>query len=175
MFVLFSFLLLLLLLLFVRFRCERLQVLRCIQMGLWCKYKIHPHEEHVFPNPILFFIDPMNCKRFSHHHRKKKLLSNCEGCCQKKKKELICPLLSLGLLFCSCFEKKNTLAGQSNYLLCCCGGKKKTKVNLFGVLHGQHAFVPLMIEQAKKGHGNVCHIVNTASIAAILPGGGFYF
>ncbi len=44
-------------------------------------------------------------------------------------------------------------------------------VNLWGVIHGIHIFVPIMLEQ------NVdCHIVNTASLAGLLayPGDGIY-
>lgn len=37
-------------------------------------------------------------------------------------------------------------------------------VNLWGVIHGARAFVPIMLEQ-----GTECHIVNTASIAGLLP------
>ncbi len=37
-------------------------------------------------------------------------------------------------------------------------------VNLWGVIHGLHTFVPLMLEQGSDGH-----IVNTASIAGLLP------
>jgi NAD(P)-dependent dehydrogenase (short-subunit alcohol dehydrogenase family) len=42
-------------------------------------------------------------------------------------------------------------------------------VNLRGVLHGVRSFVPIMIEQGDEGH-----IVNTASMAGLLPGGGTY-
>ena len=44
-------------------------------------------------------------------------------------------------------------------------------VNLFGVLHGIKAFAPGMI-----AHGDPCHIINTASIAGLLPmpAGGVY-
>ncbi len=42
-------------------------------------------------------------------------------------------------------------------------------VNFYGVLYGLQTFVPHMIE-----HGEECHIVNTASIAAFIPGGGPY-
>jgi NAD(P)-dependent dehydrogenase (short-subunit alcohol dehydrogenase family) len=42
-------------------------------------------------------------------------------------------------------------------------------VNFFGVLHGLQAFVPQML-----AHGEPGHVVNTASIAAFLPGGGPY-
>ena len=40
-------------------------------------------------------------------------------------------------------------------------------VNFWGVLHGIRVFVPLMLEQ-----GDECHIVNTASIAGLMPWGG---
>lgn len=42
-------------------------------------------------------------------------------------------------------------------------------VNLYGVLHGLQAFVPHML-----AHGEQGHIVNTASIAAFIPGNGPY-
>ena len=42
-------------------------------------------------------------------------------------------------------------------------------VNLHGVLYGLRAFVPHMLE-----HGESGHIVNTASLAALMPGGGTY-
>ena len=42
-------------------------------------------------------------------------------------------------------------------------------VNLHGVLHGLQAFVPHML-----AHGEQGHIVNTASIAAFIPGNGPY-
>ena len=42
-------------------------------------------------------------------------------------------------------------------------------VNFFGVLYGLQAFVPHML-----AHGEEGHIVNTASLAAWLPGGGPY-
>ena len=42
-------------------------------------------------------------------------------------------------------------------------------VNFWGVLHGLRAFVPVMLEQ-----GDECHIVNTASIAGLTPGGSIY-
>ncbi len=42
-------------------------------------------------------------------------------------------------------------------------------VNLWGVIHGLHYFVPLMLE-----HGQPSHIVNTASMAGLIPGGGIY-
>jgi NAD(P)-dependent dehydrogenase (short-subunit alcohol dehydrogenase family) len=38
-------------------------------------------------------------------------------------------------------------------------------VNLWGAIHGVHAFVPKMIEQGAGGH-----VVNTASIAGLVPG-----
>jgi len=38
-------------------------------------------------------------------------------------------------------------------------------VNLWGVIHGVHIFVPIMIEQ-----GYECHIVNTASLAGLTSG-----
>lgn len=37
-------------------------------------------------------------------------------------------------------------------------------VNLWGVIHGARVFIPIMLEQ-----GSECHIVNTASIAGLLP------
>ncbi len=42
-------------------------------------------------------------------------------------------------------------------------------VNLWGVLYGLQAFVPHMLE-----HGEEGHIVNTASLAGLMPGGGVY-
>jgi len=44
-------------------------------------------------------------------------------------------------------------------------------VNLWGVIHGIHTFVPLMLRQ-----GDDCHIVNTASIVGLIssPGQGAY-
>jgi NAD(P)-dependent dehydrogenase (short-subunit alcohol dehydrogenase family) len=42
-------------------------------------------------------------------------------------------------------------------------------VNLMGVIHGIRSFVPLMLEQGTEGH-----IVNTASMAGLAPGGGIY-
>lgn len=42
-------------------------------------------------------------------------------------------------------------------------------VNFNGVLYGLEAFVPHMLE-----HGESGHIVNTASLAALMPGGGTY-
>jgi NAD(P)-dependent dehydrogenase (short-subunit alcohol dehydrogenase family) len=45
--------------------------------------------------------------------------------------------------------------------------QKVLDVNLFGVIHGLHAFVPRMIEQ-----GGESHIVNTASMAGITASAG---
>lgn len=42
-------------------------------------------------------------------------------------------------------------------------------VNFYGVLYGIRALVPHMLD-----HGEPSHIVNTASLAALLPGGGSY-
>jgi NAD(P)-dependent dehydrogenase (short-subunit alcohol dehydrogenase family) len=42
-------------------------------------------------------------------------------------------------------------------------------VNLWGVVHGMRTFVPLML-----AHGEVGHIVNTASIAGLISGWGIY-
>ena len=42
-------------------------------------------------------------------------------------------------------------------------------VNFWGVLHGLRTFVPVMLEQ-----GDECHIVNTASMAGLTPGGSIY-
>lgn len=42
-------------------------------------------------------------------------------------------------------------------------------VNFYGVLYGIRSFVPHMLE-----HGEASHIVNTASLAGVLPGGGTY-
>jgi NAD(P)-dependent dehydrogenase (short-subunit alcohol dehydrogenase family) len=42
-------------------------------------------------------------------------------------------------------------------------------VNFWGVLHGIRTFVPLMLS-----HGEEGHVVNTASMAGITPGGGPY-
>jgi NAD(P)-dependent dehydrogenase (short-subunit alcohol dehydrogenase family) len=39
-------------------------------------------------------------------------------------------------------------------------------VNLWGVLHGIHTFIPIMLKQ-----GNKCHIVNTSSIEGVLSNG----
>ncbi len=43
------------------------------------------------------------------------------------------------------------------------------RVNLFGVIHGIHAFLPIMQAQDVE-----CHIVNTSSVFGIIPGGGAY-
>jgi len=40
-------------------------------------------------------------------------------------------------------------------------------VNLWGVIHGVKVFTPLMLEQKTE-----CHIVNTASMAGVMAGGG---
>ena len=42
-------------------------------------------------------------------------------------------------------------------------------VNFYGVLYGLQAFVPHML-----AHGEPGHIVNTASLAGLMPGGGTY-
>jgi len=42
-------------------------------------------------------------------------------------------------------------------------------VNLHGVVHGIQRFVPVMVEQGEGGH-----VVNTASIAGLIEGGGIY-
>ena len=45
-------------------------------------------------------------------------------------------------------------------------------VNLWGVIHGIRAFVPIMLKQ-----GNECHIVNTSSLEGLIsesPGNGIY-
>ncbi len=42
-------------------------------------------------------------------------------------------------------------------------------VNLMGVVHGVRAFVPIMIAQDSEAH-----IVNTASVAGLIPGGTLY-
>jgi len=42
-------------------------------------------------------------------------------------------------------------------------------VNLWGVIHGVRTFVPIMLEQGDEGH-----IVNTASLAGLMPGRGIY-
>ena len=45
--------------------------------------------------------------------------------------------------------------------------RKILEVNVFGVVHGLHAFVPRMIEQ-----GGDAHIVNTASMAGLMASAG---
>jgi len=42
-------------------------------------------------------------------------------------------------------------------------------VNLWGVVHGIRAFLPLMLE-----HGEEAHVVNTASLAGLISGRGIY-
>lgn len=42
-------------------------------------------------------------------------------------------------------------------------------VNLWGVIHGVRTFLPIMLDQGSEGH-----IVNTASLAGIMGGGGIY-
>jgi NAD(P)-dependent dehydrogenase (short-subunit alcohol dehydrogenase family) len=42
-------------------------------------------------------------------------------------------------------------------------------VNLMGVVHGIRRFVPILLEQGEPGH-----IVNTASMAGLVPGAGIY-
>ncbi len=42
-------------------------------------------------------------------------------------------------------------------------------VNFWGVVHGVRAFMPLLLD-----HGEEAHIVNTASIMGLNPGGGIY-
>ena len=42
-------------------------------------------------------------------------------------------------------------------------------VNLWGVIHGVRTFLPIMLEQGEEGH-----IVNTASLAGLMPGHGIY-
>jgi NAD(P)-dependent dehydrogenase (short-subunit alcohol dehydrogenase family) len=42
-------------------------------------------------------------------------------------------------------------------------------VNLWGVIHGVRAFLPIMLEQGQEGH-----VVNTASLAGLMPGRGIY-
>jgi len=42
-------------------------------------------------------------------------------------------------------------------------------VNLWGVIHGVRVFLPIMLEQGDEGH-----IVNTASLAGLMPGRGIY-
>ncbi len=39
-------------------------------------------------------------------------------------------------------------------------------VNLWGVIHGIHSFIPIMLKQ-----GNKCHIVNTSSIEGVISNG----
>ncbi len=42
-------------------------------------------------------------------------------------------------------------------------------VNLWGVIHGVRTFLPIMLQQGEEGH-----IVNTASLAGLMPGSGIY-
>ena len=42
-------------------------------------------------------------------------------------------------------------------------------VNLWGVIHGVRTFLPIMLKQDEEGH-----IVNTASLAGLMPGSGIY-
>jgi NAD(P)-dependent dehydrogenase (short-subunit alcohol dehydrogenase family) len=42
-------------------------------------------------------------------------------------------------------------------------------VNVMGVIHGIRSFIPVMLEQGDEGH-----IVNTASMAGLIQGGGIY-
>jgi NAD(P)-dependent dehydrogenase (short-subunit alcohol dehydrogenase family) len=42
-------------------------------------------------------------------------------------------------------------------------------INVMGVVHGIRSFIPAMIEQ-----GQPAHIVNTASMAGVMPGAGIY-
>jgi NAD(P)-dependent dehydrogenase (short-subunit alcohol dehydrogenase family) len=42
-------------------------------------------------------------------------------------------------------------------------------VNLWGVIHGVRTFLPIMLEQGDEGH-----IVNTSSLAGLMPGRGIY-
>jgi NAD(P)-dependent dehydrogenase (short-subunit alcohol dehydrogenase family) len=42
-------------------------------------------------------------------------------------------------------------------------------VNLWGVIHGVRTFVPIMLDRGEEGH-----IVNTASLAGLMPGRGIY-
>ena len=42
-------------------------------------------------------------------------------------------------------------------------------VNLWGVIHGVRTFLPIMLQQDEEGH-----IVNTASVAGLMPGSGIY-
>ncbi len=44
-----------------------------------------------------------------------------------------------------------------------------TGVNLWGVIHGVHAFLPRMVAQEAEGH-----VVNTASLAGLVNGSGIY-
>jgi len=49
-------------------------------------------------------------------------------------------------------------------------------VNLMGVVHGVHAFIPMMLEAAKQDPNYRAHMVNTASMAGLLnaPNMGVY-
>src|SRR5437867_10076049 len=42
-------------------------------------------------------------------------------------------------------------------------------VNLWGVIHGVRTFLPIMLEQGEEGH-----VVNTASLAGLMPGRGIH-
>ncbi len=42
-------------------------------------------------------------------------------------------------------------------------------VNVMGVVHGIRSFVPILLDQGEGGH-----VVNTASMAGLIPGGGIY-
>lgn len=42
-------------------------------------------------------------------------------------------------------------------------------VNFWGVVHGIRTFLPIMLAQEEEGH-----VVNTASVAGLIPGGGIY-
>ena len=42
-------------------------------------------------------------------------------------------------------------------------------VNLWGVVHGVRTFVPIMLDQGEEGH-----VVNTASVAGLVPGSRIY-
>ena len=42
-------------------------------------------------------------------------------------------------------------------------------VNLMGVIHGMRSFIPAILE-----HGEGGHVVNTASVAGLVSGGGIY-
>jgi NAD(P)-dependent dehydrogenase (short-subunit alcohol dehydrogenase family) len=44
-----------------------------------------------------------------------------------------------------------------------------TGVNLWGVVHGVRTFLPIMLRQGEEGH-----VVNTASVAGLVPGSGIY-